>query len=117
MKSKNCVLYFHFSYLYFFLAGNIIVYPPSQSTNREKYFRLQHIKVKKCRLRREINNFSIHLFHHRTRFSIFRQKIDGPNPSEMDIKVSIPAPTSCLLYTPKMESSKNFLVYESKLKL
>ena len=26
-------------------------------------------------------------------FSIFRQKMDGPNPSEMDIKVSIPAPT------------------------
>ena len=29
-------------------------------------------------------------------FSIFRQKMDGPNPSEKDIKVSIPAPTSCL---------------------
>ena len=26
-------------------------------------------------------------------FSIFRQKMDSPNPSEMDIKVSIPAPT------------------------
>ena len=25
-------------------------------------------------------------------FSIFRQKMDGPYPSEMDIKVSIPAP-------------------------
>ena len=44
--TKNCVLYFHFSYLYFSLVGNIIVYPPSQSTNREKYFRHQHIKVK-----------------------------------------------------------------------
>ena len=39
-------MYFHFSYLYFLLAGNIIVYPPSQSTNREKYFWNQHIKVK-----------------------------------------------------------------------
>ena len=28
--------------------------------------------------------------------SIFRQKMDGPNPSEMDIKVFIPAPTYCL---------------------
>ena len=26
-------------------------------------------------------------------FSIFRQKMDGPNASEMDIKVFIPAPT------------------------
>ena len=26
-------------------------------------------------------------------FSIFRQKMDGPNPSEMDIKVFIPAAT------------------------
>ena len=38
-KNKNlCPLYFHFSYLYLFLAGNIIVYPPSQGTNKEKYF-------------------------------------------------------------------------------
>ena len=28
--------------------------------------------------------------------SIFRQKMDGPNPSEIDIKVFIPAPTYCL---------------------
>ena len=31
----------HFSYLYFSLAGNIIVYTPDQGTNREKY--LNHI--------------------------------------------------------------------------
>ena len=31
------LLYFHVSYLYLFLAGNTIVYPPSQGTNREKY--------------------------------------------------------------------------------
>ena len=67
LKNKNCVLYFHFSYLHLSLARNIIVYPLSQSRNREKYFRHQHIKVKKCRLWREINNFSIHLFHRRTR--------------------------------------------------
>ena len=29
-------------------------------------------------------------------FSIFWQKMDGANPSEMDIKVFIPAPTFCL---------------------
>ena len=27
---------------------------------------------------------------------MFRQKMDGPNMSEMDIKVFIPAPTFCL---------------------
>ena len=27
-----------FSYLYLSLAGNIIVYPPNQVTNKEKYF-------------------------------------------------------------------------------
>ena len=31
-------LFFHFSYLYLSLAGNIIVYTPNQVTNREKYF-------------------------------------------------------------------------------
>ena len=28
----------------------------------------------------------------------FQQKMDGPNPSEMDIKVFIPAPTYCLQF-------------------
>ena len=36
---KVLTLYFRFSYLYFFLAGNIIVCTPSQGTNREKYRR------------------------------------------------------------------------------
>ena len=30
-------MYFHCSYLYLSLAGNIVVYTPDQSTNREKY--------------------------------------------------------------------------------
>ena len=38
-------------------------------------------------------------------FSIFRQKMDGPNPSELDIKVSIPAPT--LLFTVLQKYSVN----------
>ena len=29
-------------------------------------------------------------------FPSFDRKMDGPNPSEMDIKMSIPAPTFCL---------------------
>ena len=49
-------------------------------------------------------------------FSIFRQKMDGPNPSRMDIKVFINAPT--FLFTvlkklfPKWEKEKYFLVWE-----
>ena len=38
-------------------------------------------------------------------FSTFRQKMDGPNPSEMDIKVFIPAPT--LLFTVLQKYSVN----------
>ena len=44
-------------------------------------------------------------------FPTFRQKMDGPNPSEMNIKAFIPAPTCCLqsYYT-------NFLNWEKKIK-
>ena len=50
----------------------------------------------KCRLWREINNISIYLIPHRTCLFQFWQKMIGPNPSEMAIKVSIPVPTYCL---------------------
>ena len=50
------------------------------------------IKGKKYRLWREINTFpSISSLMDRV-FSIFRQKRYASNPSEMDIKVVIPAP-------------------------
>ena len=76
----------------FSLAGNIIVYTPNQSTIREKYFN-QIICKGKCQLWREINTSpSIYSFIDRV-FSIFRRKKYGSNPSEMDIKVVIPAPT------------------------
>ena len=49
-KIRNlCLLYFHFSYLYLFLAGNIIVYPPSLGTKKEKYFIHHRIKVRKAK--------------------------------------------------------------------
>ena len=94
---KNlCVLYFHFSYLYLFLAGNIIVYPPSQSTNRENYFVHHYIKVRNADSGRKKTTFpSISSITVRA-FSIFRKKMDGTNPSEVEIKVFIPAPTYCL---------------------
>ena len=39
-------LYFHFSYVYLYLAGNLTVYTPSQGTNRENFFIYYHIKVR-----------------------------------------------------------------------
>ena len=39
-------------------------------------------------------HLSIQLFLHKTRLFHLSTEIDGPKPSEMDIKVLIPAPTS-----------------------
>ena len=50
----------------FFLAGNIIVYMPSQSTNSEKYFRDYNIKAE-VPTPAGNKHFSIHFFPHRTR--------------------------------------------------
>ena len=46
-----------------------------------------------CQLWSEKNNFSIHFSLIGRAFSMFRQKLDGPNPSELNIKVLVPAPT------------------------
>ena len=91
-------LYSHFTYLYLLLAGNIIVYTPSSGTTREKYFIKDNIKVKTPILAGKKTTFpSISSLIGRA-FSILRPKMDRPNPSEMDIKVSIPAPTYCLQF-------------------
>ena len=76
----------------FSLAGNIFIYTPSQGTNREKYFyKMQHQRLK-CRFWCEINTFpSISSFIGRV-LSI-RRKMDGPNSSQLDIKVLKRAPT------------------------
>ena len=78
-------------------AGNIIVYTPSQSTNREEYFNYVHYKDKRCRLWREINTFSSISSLIGCVCSTFRRKKYKPNPSEMDMKVLIPAPTQKIL--------------------
>ena len=77
----------------FSLAGNIVVYTPSKGTNREKYFNHINYKDKRCLLWREIYTIpSISSLIGRV-FSIIRGKKHEPNPSELDIKVLIPAPT------------------------
>ena len=45
-KQLQNLLFFHFFYLYLFLAGNSIVYTPTQGTNTEMYSLHYHIKVK-----------------------------------------------------------------------
>ena len=60
-------LYFHFSYLYMFLAGNKSVYTPRQGTKKRKVFHTLSHQSQESRLWRETNNFSIHIFLHRTR--------------------------------------------------
>ena len=86
-------LYFHFSYLYLSLAGNVINYTPDQGTNREKYFNRNIYQRERCRLWREINTLPSISSLTDCVFSIFRQKKVWSDPSEMDIKVVIPAPT------------------------
>ena len=70
----------------FSLAGNIIVYSPIQGTNMEKYF--NHI-IYKGKILTSLSNS----FYMDRAFSIIPRKKYGFNPSEMDIKVIIPAAT------------------------
>ena len=89
---------FRFSYFYHSLAGNIIAYTPNQGTNREDY--LNHIiyKGKKCRLTLAGNeHLSVHFFLHGPRIFHLSTEKYGSNPSEMDIKVVIPAPTQQII--------------------
>ena len=62
-------MYFHFSYLYLSLAGNIIVYTPDQGTNKEKYF--NHIIYQRKGMPTLAGNkhLSVHFFPHGPRLS------------------------------------------------
>ena len=71
----------------------MIVDTPSQGTNKQKYFNHNNYKDKRCRLWPEINTFASISSLIGCVFFIFRGKKYEPNPSEMDIKVFIPAPT------------------------
>ena len=76
----------------FSLAGNVLVYTPSQGANREKYFNHVNYKGKMATLAWN-KQHSIHLVSLMPRFFIFRRKMYGPNPSKLDIEVFFPAPT------------------------
>ena len=107
-----------FSVLLFvlFLTGNTIVCTLSQGTNREKYsYKIQHQRLK-CQLWRGTNTFSSisSLMGHV--LSIRRRKMDGPNPSEMDIKVPVNAPTSNLTNTTPFPNWKIEKINDEKLK-
>ena len=66
---------------FFSLAGNIIVYRPSQGTNREKYFYHINYKDKRCRFWWEINTFPSISSLIGCVFSIFPRKKYEPNLS------------------------------------
>ena len=66
---------FHFSYLHPSLAGNIIVYTPSQGAVREKYFNLIIYKGKMPTLA-ENKHLSVHFFIHGPRlFRLSTEKV------------------------------------------
>ena len=87
------IIYFFVSPIYAFsLAGNVFVYTPSQSKNREKYFSHNNYK-ENCQCWRGINIFPAISSPIERIFCIFRSNMKGSNPSEMDMKVLILAPT------------------------
>ena len=102
------------------MAENIIVYTPNQGTNREKYFTNYIIKVKMPTLVGKKTTFpSISSLIGRA-ISISRQKIDGPNPSEMDIKVLflrrhiVYSIENCIIHRWKVLKIK-YLKYKNKI--
>ena len=102
----------HFFFYTFSLVGNIIVCTQSQGTNKDNYsYKMQHQRLK-CHFWREINTFPSIPSLIRRVFSIFRRKMDGPNPSELDINVLIPAATFHLINAapfPKRKTAKTNL--------
>ena len=74
------------------MAGNIIVNTPSQGLIMAENFNQKNYKRKLPNLA-GIQNIFIQMFFHWPRFSVFGQKKCGPNPSKLDIKGIIPAPT------------------------
>ena len=80
----------------FSLAGNIIVYTPNQGENREKYFNHINYQGKTPTLTGN-KHPSVHFFFHRPRlFHLSRKKMQRSSPSEVEIKLAIPAPTQLM---------------------
>ena len=79
------------------MVGKMIVYTPKQSTNLEKYFINYNIEVKMPTLAENKHFFYPSSVIGRA-FSFLRQKMDEVNPSQMEIKVFVPAPTYCLQF-------------------
>ena len=76
----------------FSLAGIITVYTLTRGTKWEKVLK-KSITKGKCRLWWETKNFPFISLLIGRNISIIRRKMYGPDPSEMDIKVLIRAPT------------------------
>ena len=96
--SKVLYLYFHFCFLYLLLGGKQLLTRQVNVRNKEKYFIHHNIKVENCDSGGKQTTFPSICSLKGRAFSIFRQKRQGPNPSELDIKMFIPAATFCLQF-------------------
>ena len=87
-----CAEYFHLSYFHFLLGGKPNFTCQVKVEIEKNTFFIDTLKWK-CQLWQERNTFpSIFSLIGRV-FTFIRQKIDAPDPSELDIKMLIPAPT------------------------
>ena len=120
---KKCISYFDFSYLYPFLdmffpyhtMFSLFSYSylpkPSQGIKKEKYsHKLKHQRWK-YQLWRELNTLPSFSTLIGCVFSISGRKIDGRNPSKMDIKLAILATKSHFIGT------AHFLNWKKKKRL
>ena len=73
--------------------GKIIVHTPNQGTNREKYFDHIIYEGKDADFCGKKTPFRPFLPSWTASFPSFDRKKHGSDPSEMNIKVAIPAPT------------------------
>ena len=87
----------------FLLFFSLAVYTPSEGTIREKYFNHINYKLKNAGVARD-KHPSIHLFPHKPRVFQFKWKKYGPHPSEMDIKMLIPATTQEMFFKQQIKS-------------
>ena len=70
----------------------INLFTPGEVTEKEKYFHDSEHQKEMPTLARN-KQIPIPSIPRRMKFSVFRQKMEGPKPSEIDIKVLITTPT------------------------
>ena len=93
-----CTFIFHDYTFSLVLGGKQLLTCQVKGTNREIHSINHNIQVKNADSGRKQTTFSSIFSLIGLAFSTFRQKMVGPNPSEMAMKVFIFAPTCCLQF-------------------